>query len=259
MASCSLIWTRAASNWDEDAKLLPHHVPKIIRIPCIAVEFLPSPSPITGCSHAVVTSVNAVTAIGRTPHLRHELASVSFFCFGAKTRSTLQAQGHLVLDTPAAVDTAEKLCHHVRQTLPAGTRIAVLTAQQPAFAASEYLTANGFEVTKSVLYQTECRAVWHSGEEMSMEQKKALGDEKHVICFASPSAVTGFQRTFRRLSAAWYKNFSAVAIGATTQEAIKKLLPALPYETCPTQDLPSLIATSLETAARIETGQYPST
>ena len=80
-----LIWTRSVADWDDDALLLPHHVRKVIHLPCLAVEFLQPALPEGDFPHVVATSANALAALERLPHGREKFAQATFLCFGPKT------------------------------------------------------------------------------------------------------------------------------------------------------------------------------
>ena len=236
-----LIWTRSVADWDDDALLLPHHVRKVIHLPCLAVEFLQPPLPEGEFAYVIVTSANAIIALEQLPQGREKFAQATFICFGPKTREKAESCGYHTASLPlsssanslplsssanssprsSAITSAEQLAEHLLQALPASSRIAVLRAQQPAFALAETL-AERFTVAEVVLYQTRNHVAWPSGEDISCEQKKALATSKHVICFASPATVEGFYRTFQQEHADWRENFHAVAIGATTARTTEK-------------------------------------
>ena len=216
-----LIWTRSVADWDDDALLLPHHVRKVIHLPCLAVEFLQPALPEGDFPYVVATSANAIAALERLPHGREKFAQATFLCFGPKTREKAESCGYRAATQPSTLTSAEQLATHLLQTLAPATRITILTALEPAFALAEAL-AERFDVTKLVLYKTHHHVAWPSGEDISSEQKKALAATRHVICFASPATVEGFYRTFQQNHADWQENFHAVAIGATTSTAMQK-------------------------------------
>lgn len=210
-----LIWTRSVADWDDDALLLPHHVRKVIHLPCLAVEFLQPPLPEGEFSYVVATSANALVALEGLPHGREKFASATFLCFGPKTREKAESCGYQTAPLPATLTSAEQLATHLLQTLAPASRITVLSAREPAFALAEALAVR-FEVAELVLYQTRNHVAWPSGESISREQKQTLAATRHVICFASPATVQGFYHTFQQEHAEWRANFHAVAIGATT-------------------------------------------
>lgn len=220
-----LIWTRSVADWDNDALLLPHHVRKVIHLPCLAVEFLQPALPEGDFTYVVATSANAIAALERLPHGREKYAQATFLCFGPKTREKAESCGYQTTPLPAAlsrtITSAEQLATHLLQTLPPASRITVLTALEPAYALAEALSER-FSVAKLVLYKTHHHVAWPSGEAISNEQKKTLASARHVICFASPATVEGFYRTFQREHAEWRENFHAVAIGATTATTTQK-------------------------------------
>lgn len=232
-----LIWTRSVADWDDDALLLPHHVRKVIHIPCLAVEFLQPQLPDGNFPYIVATSSNAITAIERLPYCREKFKSATFFCFGAKTAEKAEACGYTTAQLPADIASAQQLSQHLLQTLPTTARIAILSARQPAFDLDREL-ATRFEVAKIVLYQTHSHVAWPSGEEIDNTQKTALAGTRHVICFASPSSVEGFYHAFRDNHQQWRANFHAAAIGATTAAATQKYFDQ--YSTSSKQSLASL-------------------
>ena len=232
-----LIWTRSVADWDDDALLLPHHVRKVIHLPCLAVEFLQPALPEGDFPHVVATSANALAALERLPHGREKFAQATFLCFGPKTREKAESCGYRTATQPATLTSAEQLATHLLQTLPPATRITVLTALEPAFALAEVL-AERFDVAKLVLYKTRHHVAWPSGEDISSEQKKTLAATQHIICFASPATVEGFHHTFQHNHADWQENFHAVAIGATTAAATQKYFKR--HSTSSTQSLATL-------------------
>ncbi len=238
-----LIWTRSVADWDDDALLLPHHVRKVIHIPCLAVEFLQPSLPEGEFSYVVATSANAITALEQLPRGREKYAQAIFICFGPKTREKADSCGYRTTSLPATLASAAQLATHLQQTLPAAARITVLAAQQPAFPLAQVL-GECFVVTELVLYRTRHRVAWPSGETISKEQRKNLVSSKHVICFASPATVEGFYRAFRPEHAAWDANFHAVALGATTAAATTKY-----FQRSSTSSAQSLATLAQEAAA----------
>ena len=220
-----LIWTRSVADWDDDASLLPHHVRKVIHLPCLAVEFLQPPLPEGEFPYVVATSANAITALERIPHAREKFAQATFLCFGPKTSEKAESCGYRTtlpsLPLSSSITSAQQLAEHLLEALPAAARICVLSARQPAFPLAATLSER-FDVAELVLYQTHHHVAWPSGEDISSEQKKALATSKHVICFASPATVEGFYHSFQQEHADWRENFHAVAIGATTARATEK-------------------------------------
>ena len=232
-----LIWTRSVADWDDDALLLPHHVRKVIHLPCLAIKPLQPQLPDGDYPYVVATSANAIVALERLPHGRKKFAQAMFLCFGPKTREKAEACGYRTWRLPASLTSAQQLAEHLLQELPPATRIAVLSALQPAFALDKALAAR-FRVTTLVLYETHNHVAWPSGEAISGEQKQNLAAGRHVICFASPATVEGFYQTFRQNHAEWRENFHAFAIGATTATATQQYFKH--YSTSSTQTLATL-------------------
>ena len=239
-----LIWTRSVADWDDDALLLPHHLRKVIHIPCLAVEFLQPALPEGEFSHVVATSANAITALEHIPHGRKKYAQATFICFGPKTREKAESCGYNTARlASSAILSAQQLAEHLLQTLPAPSRITILAAQQPAFPLAQVL-GKRFAMAELVLYRTRKHVAWPSGEAISEEQKKTLVSTRHVICFASPATVEGFYRTFQTEHAEWGENFHAVAIGATTAAATAKY-----FQRSSTSSAQSLATLAREAAA----------
>ena len=215
-----LIWTRASTDWEQDALLLAHYQGDVIHIPCLTREFLSPPTLNKTYQQALVTSSNALTALQRLPALEKTLRTATFHCFGSETHIKLTAKHYKIRHWQ--VSSAQQLCTKLLTTLNRSDDIAVLTTAAPAFPLTERLQAHGCRADKFILYRTVVGACWANGDKINAEERQHFANNKHLICFASPSAVEGFYQTFQQEHANWSRNFSALAIGATTAQKTKQ-------------------------------------
>ena len=236
-----LIWTRAVSDWANDRVYLPA---KTIHLPCLRrVPLVPQVTEGHAFPYVVVSSVSAVRALPRLPNLQKRLGNSNFFCFGRQTATELMANGYRSLLCP--VHSSAELVSYLVDHLPAATSIAVLSAQQPAFPVAESLRAKGFKISEFVLYQTITGACLPDGSAIGGKQRSIVASRKSVICFASPSAVRGFNGIFHGEISMLNENFRAVAIGKTTARQLEKSLPLIPCYLAKEFTLTNLIKTAL--------------
>ena len=235
-----MIWTRAVSDWGDDAVFLANYQGKVLRIPCLSiVPLLPALQPKT-YPHVVVTSANALKLLERSAEWQRCLRTAVFHCFGAVTHAALLARNLDVEQHQA--DGAAALCAQLIATLPRATEVAVLSAQEPAFPLTENLQQNGIKADKLIFYRTDIVARWADGSELQPQQCEELGREKHLVCFASPSAVLGLVARFKDCAARWQENFHALTIGATTAAVANQYFEGC--DTCVEQTVAGLIATA---------------
>lgn len=233
-----MIWTRAVNDWGDDAVFLANYQGKVLRIPCLSIVPLsPLQQPQT-YRHAVVTSVNALKSLEQSSKWQECLRSAMFHCFGATTHAALVAHGLRV--ELHQVEGAAALCARLVATLAQDTEVAVLSAQDPAFPLTERLQHNGIKADKLIFYRTDIAAQWADGSELQPQQREELGQAKHLVCFASPSAVLGLTARFKDCTAQWQTNFHALTIGATTASVAEKYFEHC--ETCVEQTVAGLIA-----------------
>lgn len=237
----TLIWTRAVSDWSDDRIHLPAGT---VHIPCLRrVSLVPHVAEGYPFPYVVVSSVAAVQALAGLVKLRERLVSSTFFCFGRRTASELAVNGYRQSLCP--VTSSAGLVDYLADQLPATSRLAVLTAKQPAFPVAEGLRARGFEVSQFVLYQTIVGASLADGSVLDANQRATIANNRSVICFASPSAVQGFTKVFHNEIDRLKKKFRAVAIGQTTARQLTTSLPSIPCYLADDFTLTSLIKTAL--------------
>lgn len=233
-----LIWTRAVTDWGDDAVFLANYQGQVLRIPCISiVPLLPALPPQT-YPHVVVTSVNAIRYLEQSKDWWKCLHTAVFHCFGATTHAALVASGRRV--EQYQVDDAAALGERLLGTLPRSTRVAVLSAQQSAFPLTETLHQHGIDASKLIFYRTDIEARWSDGGRIRQRQCEKLAREKHLVCFASPSAVLGLVAKFKDCTGLWQQNFHAITIGATTAVTAKQYFERC--DICAEQTIRGLIA-----------------
>lgn len=243
----TLIWTRAVSDWLNDRVYLPAGT---IHLPCLRrVPLVPQVTEGHSFPYAVVSSVSAVRALAGLPKLQKRLSNSGFFCFGRQTANELAVNGYRQLLCP--VRSSAELARYLIGHLPSATSIAVLGAKQPAFPVAESLRARGFKISEFVLYQTITGACLPDGSVIDAEQRLAIANRNSVICFASPSAVLGFDKVFHNELDSLRKNFRAVVLGKTTDQQLRKSLPSIPCHLAEDFTLTDLIKTALRITDKI--------
>ena len=233
-----LIWTRAVSDWGDDAGFLANYQGQVLRIPCISiVPLLPAAQPQT-YPHVVVTSINAIRSLEQNKEWWQCLHTATFHCFGATTHAALVARGIHVEQHQA--NSAASLCERLISTLPRPTSVAVLSALQPAFPLTETLQQNGISASRLIFYRTDVEACWGDGSKLQPQQCDALARKKHLVCFASPSAVLGLVARFKDCTGLWQQNFHSLTIGATTAATAEQYFEHC--DVCDEQTVSGLIA-----------------
>lgn len=237
----TLIWTRAVSDWSDDRIHLPAGT---VHIPCLRrVPLVPLVTESYSFPYVIVSSVAAVQALAGLAKLRERLDGSTFFCFGRRTASELVVNGYRQSLCP--VSSSTELVNYLADQLPVTSKIAVLTAKQPAFPVAEGLRTRGFKVSEFVVYQTVAGAHLPDGSVIGAKQRATIVNNQSVICFASPSAVRGFNKVFHNEIDILKKNFRAVAIGKTTARQLTTFSPLIPCSLADDYSLTNLIKTAL--------------
>ena len=218
----SLIWTRAAADWNEDeAELRPlFEANAVLRLPCLRTA--PRTPEVTDerCDYLVFTSANAARYGLAHPRLVDGARQArQIFTHGEKTAEALRAAGlhpHVIQSARTAAD----LCAWLGANIPRPARFGLPSAAEPAYPLATELEAHGFTASTWTCYATEAVATDTHGRELNMTTVAKYIDElRCVIAFASPSAVQGFAKVFRPASNRLGAALVAVAIGPTTETA----------------------------------------
>ncbi len=200
----TLVWTRGASDWDEDRALLAG-IGGVVRVPCVRLVGLPA-APTKHYDVYVVASAHTL-AYFRLP------AGAQVHAFGAATAAAAARAGARV-ERHEGLRTAAELASKLLILLDKNTIVAVPGAEAPAFDLTGALCAGGLAAEAIACYRTEAGATHPDGAAFSDEEARAfMAKTRGVVCFASPSAVAGFCAAFPRTELA------AACIGPTTAKA----------------------------------------
>ena len=209
----SIVWTRAAEDWAEDAELLAPVGNALVHLPCIATCSVEHEVPEGSYSVAVLTSRKAVAYAIRDADLAQLMGELSLVTFGAGTAADLRAHGLSVIHATHA-KSAEELAQHLVNTISPGERVLVIGAKEPNYDIVGHLEHEGREATYLPIYRTDVRLEVTAAQSADLTARLS-----GVICFASPSAVRAFALALspgtNRLATA----LVAVTIGRTTLKA----------------------------------------
>lgn len=242
-----LIWTRALTDWEEDAQKLSRteQLPELnlMRVPCLKLAPVPVDSPISkDFTAAILTSANALRLA--PPQLQDMLRQCQYvYTHGEKTAATARALGISSIEQ-IAVRTAEELAEMVIARLPHTAKVLIPTAAIPAFDLGEALRATGLDVTTITTYQTiQCVSRDDGSSLTQREVETARRQWQGVVCFASPSAVGSFVTTFLPEPNRLRDSLVAVALGPTTAAACAEAFRSV--QVAPQNRIDSLIDAAL--------------
>ena len=209
-----MIWTRSEDDWESDKKLLSELPFSVLHFPCIKVFPIDYRLSEEGYNKFVITSPKAVAYAWQDIRIRSMLKKAAMvYTFGKKTRQIL-AEHALQVEAPAGVKGSRELAKHLERELSKEDKILVLGAVRPAFDLVHYLKECHFNADYLALYQTKPDG--KPQDRIMNDHQSLIGS---VVCFASPSAVNGFEQLIGEKQCLWfYEHLVAVVIGDTTAE-----------------------------------------
>ena len=193
----SIIWTRAAEEWENDRDIFGQDLAQVVRLPCLRLQVLDAKWPSQGAEDSsperyvvCFTSQKAVEAVPKD--VRPWLAQVKkVMTFGEQTQQALVRQGLPAVRLPASG--GFEFSRILPTQLDPSDRVLICAAKYPAYPIAEDIRRAGFEVTQLALYSAESGVFSETGQDLDGKKLKELAEGlRGSICFASPSAVRGF-------------------------------------------------------------------
>lgn len=224
----SLIWTRAQADWEQDrqtAEGLGLAAGRITHIPCICFEPVPVRKDVKPANYVIFTSSNAVRYAMADERLAQVIrAAVKIFAIGSGTAQALTAAGLSAVPGISGKD-GKELADQILAKGDGGSFIIPAT-KIPAFDLAGYLTKHGRQAESIICYETHAKATKADGSDYTEDEAAALADTfAGVVCFASPSAVRGFDNVFHIRENALGRSLTPVAIGKTTMNEVLQYFP----------------------------------
>lgn len=224
----SLIWTRARSDWDLDqqtAASIGIDKNEMLHIPCISFQAVPVTKDVHAANYVIFTSSNAVRYAMQVERLAQVIrAAVKIFAIGAGTAQALADFGLTAVPGVSGKD-GKELAEIIVSRGDGGSFLIPIT-QVPAFDLAGYLKKHGRQAEAVVCYETISAATKSDGSEFTEDEAAQLAASMHgVICFASPSAVRGFDNVFHVRENELGKKLIPVAIGKTTCNEVLQYFP----------------------------------
>ena len=158
--------------------------------------------------------------------MQHEELSQFFseariLCFGERTAQVLCQYG-MKVELVQEVRTAQEFLPYVRGQLAHGTFILLPGPKTRAFSFEKPLIDAGFLCRTVDLYETTPQLTFSDGRiPTPNEQRQLIDSLSGTICFASPSACTGFVQCLSPPTNRLGRDLKAVAIGPTTAAACR--------------------------------------
>lgn len=224
----AIIWTRAGEDWQRDLETAKkaNIDPKVLtHIPCVSFSPLPVQKSVPSANYVIFNSSNAVRfSMAQEPLAAAVRAAVKIFAIGPGTAETL-TEFDLSATPGFSGSSAKDLADQMLQKGVGGSFL-IPTAEQSAFDTAAYLTKNGSHAVAVPCYSTQRLATKSGGKVFSPAEivslKKSLSG---IICFASPSAVQGFNETFQIAGSPLQKALLPVAIGDSTRKEVLNFFP----------------------------------
>lgn len=231
-----LIWTRAAADLPVDKYLLNALRVDVLHVPCIGIETLTPPQRSEGSfqkkSRIIFTSQNAVKICAAwrelDPAAFTTLASAtSIFTHGRKTAELAEKlldRPIQCIDSPTSEGLAAAL---LRDSSMSSTPMVWFCGEDVAFDLSSHLKSNGLDCERIPVYRTGAHPTDSTGQCLVDEALAAAREQlalrvkgcRIAICFASPSAVSGWLKFAGSHALLVPKAISAAVIGPTTARA----------------------------------------
>ena len=208
-----LIWTRSRKDWDRDRCAVESCGHTVLHLPCLKLRDMSSQCPDDVDRFVIVTSSNSVFFIKQNPSWRQGIVRFKgILTFGKETARSLDGLHSHIQCLP--VGTGQQFSQKICQDYARRTRFLFVGAKYPAYDIVDHLKRSSFQIEKVSLYETII------GVDLSVEEKKRFTDRyrnRGVICFASPSAVSGFLGLMKSGGSHQKSQLHAVAIGPTTK------------------------------------------
>ena len=201
-----IAWTRALQDQKKDLQLLG--TPQWTPMPCVEFKGLPCQKELPPFDHFLITSQRSLDYLLHHEALRKEFTQKKSYTFGEQTtRAIHQAGGH-----PERLEA--KTGGGFVKRLPKGPRYLALGPKEPATPYPRLAQEHSLKIDYLALYETI----------IPLKPKlPVVPDGVRVIaCFASPSAVLGFEKLYLPVLTG---PVLAVSIGPTTTEALAKIFP----------------------------------
>lgn len=224
----SLIWTRARTDWEQDqqtALAVGIDPSSLLHIPCLSFQAVPVTKDVQAANYVIFTSSNAVRYAMQVERLAQVIrAAVKIFAIGAGTAQALSHYGLTAVPGVSGKD-GKELAEIIVSRGDGGSFLIPIT-QVPAFDLAGYLKKHGRQAEAVVCYETLSTATKSDGSEYSEDEAAQLAETMSgVICFASPSAVRGFDNVFHVRENELGKKLIPVAIGKTTCNEVLQYFP----------------------------------
>lgn len=222
-----LIWTRSRADWQNDAAKIKSIITNpqvyVVHLPCIQLEPISYDDLNEGSFDvAIITSANVLrfASAGLKTALKN---CARIYTHGTKTAALAKSQGLSQIQTMAA-RTATELLKLVLPSLGYGTRVFLPGAEQPASDLAQPIKDAGCEVVTLPVYRTLSAARSDDGTILTAEAiRLAQANWSGGVCFASPSAVQAFAKTYVPETNRLRDSLIAVAIGPSTATACQGL------------------------------------
>src|SRR5207247_2275105 len=124
---------------------------------------------------------------------------IQIYAMGAKTAAAVKGFAALVVE---GVETSRDLAEHCASVAKKGTRFWLAGARDLSAPWEQIMLAAAMTFEHVILYETDVGITNLQGSRLSPDElpplARAVQQMKGVVCFASPSAVTGFSALFRR-------------------------------------------------------------
>jgi uroporphyrinogen-III synthase len=221
----SIIWTRAKEDWHRDLTIIEKlntdgH--KVVHIPCVSFTAVTVEGNVPPANYVIFHSSHAVRfAMAQEKIAGAVRGAVKIFSIGKGTNETLNE--YKLSATPGfAGNSAKHLADQILQSGVGGSFL-IPAAKEQAFDSAAYLRSHGRSAEVVVCYETKRLATKAEGHEFSAAEVKNVSKQlSGVICFASPSAVEGFNNVFQARSSGISEKLIPIAIGATTEAEVLK-------------------------------------
>jgi uroporphyrinogen-III synthase len=208
-----LVWTRSIDDWKEDQNLCCNFEGEFMHLPCIrtcpitfSIDQLPS------VYSVALTSQKGAEYLIESPLGKTLLEKAeSVFAMSKRSAKPLLERGLNVTFSNSKL--GAEFCQWLIKTTMPHTHFVLPGGKERAFDLLGALNSNQRTAQTIDIYETKSMATNSNGSEIDQTtlSKLSMGS---VVCFASPSAVIGFQNLFSNR-----KKIVAVCIGQTTANA----------------------------------------
>lgn len=233
MFNVTIIWTRAGELWPDDQVYFKGF--DYLRLPCISFfDFdqatllkqlqgfsFPQPDKLVG----VLTSAHTIQSLH---HSRYLFAKCKkWYAVGEKTKAYFERLGlpDCEIEWPSGVKKGADLGQFLCKTYAGNKNFGFFLpgASKRAYKLDDHLRSCGFEVLSCNTYEVKIGVFNLNGMLLSKSEFEQFFAKMKspIICFASPSAVSGFTQALVDLRVTLQAKPIAVAIGPTTGKVCK--------------------------------------